>query len=267
MTDTELRGSLRAWVPRGERAAAIVVAVVVTASAAAATGDAAQRASARTSRLAYACFGGKGALIDPTVAHKPRCPRGDTLVSWRVQPLGPNGTTSGLFLSGNRDPTANDGNPGDYWLDTDTRSVFGPRDTNDWPRDAHGNPVPAFNMVGPPGQPGQQGAQGPPGLQGTPGQSGQSGPAGPPGLSGYADPPPTTTFTIAAGQFAQASVACPAGTKVLGGGEDNSAGGDVVLLQSFPSDDSHWRIGVRNNTTAGVAHSVTVYAICARVAP
>lgn len=132
--------------------------------------------------------------------------------------------------------------------------------------------------AGPPGPQGPQGdagPQGPQGPQGDPGPQGATGSQGPQGDPGPADSdvrPAVSTTSAAnasAGTTVSATVNCPAGKKILGGGgkADASSAGQVrrvVLLESYPSGASSWTAAVIviTNLTAGTTARVTAYAIC-----
>jgi hypothetical protein len=117
-------------------------------------------------------------------------------------------------------------------------------------------------LRGPRGLQGLPGAAGAKGDKGDKGEKGDKGDTGSPGLSGYqivsTSEDHTATFSF--------SVACPAGTKAIGGGHNWFFGGtDVWFWQSSPrSDGTGWV--VRGNVNRGGASSqITAYAICAVV--
>jgi hypothetical protein len=68
------------------------------------------------------------------------------------------------------------------------------------------------------------------------------------------------SISVAAGGFRSIVVSCPAGQRVFGGGESNSAFGTVVLTDSWPQSTTSWLIWAKNNGAA--ASTVTAYAIC-----
>lgn len=147
--------------------------------------------------------------------------------------------------------------------------------------------------AGPPGPPGPRGASGPPGLQGDTGPAGPAGPAGPQGPPGAAGAPgaPGATgpsgpqgpqgpaglsgytrvnFSVSVpGSFlGQVDAPCPGGRRVLGGGlqiDDPSVTVNqqlnVHIRQSFPINDSTWRMLVSNVNLVPVV--VRVHAVCA----
>jgi microcystin-dependent protein len=92
-----------------------------------------------------------------------------------VGPQGPAGVGS-LWLQGEGAPSSGDGGEGDFWLDTNSGNIYGPKGGGGW-----GGVV--FNIAegqqGPAGPAGPQGPQGQQGIQGIQGQIGPEGPAGP----------------------------------------------------------------------------------------
>lgn len=68
-------------------------------------------------------------------------------------------------LSGPADPTSADGRVGDFWINTATSVIWGPKATGGWP--ANGT-----SLIGPQGPQGAQGPQGPAGADGTDGTDG-----------------------------------------------------------------------------------------------
>lgn len=85
-------------------------------------------------------------------------------------------------LSGSEAPTEVLGDEGDFYIDTTTWEIYGPKFGTDW-----GLPT---NLIGPQGLPGADGAQGLPGEDGAPGQDGADGVDGKTILTGTI--PPTT---------------------------------------------------------------------------
>jgi hypothetical protein len=96
----------------------------------------------------------------------------------------------------------------------------------------------------------------------------QVGAQGTPGVSGYEEK--THQVFVSVGAFANVSVSCSAGKKVLGGGFDIETPDDVKVFASEPSDgngnliDNGWNVGVHNAGSVG-PRQVTVTAICASV--
>ena len=102
----------------------------------------------------------------------------------------------------------------------------------------------------------------PAGPAGSAGPAGPAGPQGAPGLAGV---------EIVKAETAQASnpvdqldVSCPAGKRLVGGGGQVYGGtNDVALDESFPMDDTKWRVTAYEiNATASNWHLVA-FAICA----
>jgi hypothetical protein len=84
------------------------------------------------------------------------------------------GSSTNTILNGSTVPASGIGNNGDFYLDTTSETLYGPKAGGSWP--ASGT-----SLVGPPGA---AGPQGPTGSQGAMGPAGTTGPAGPPGAAG-----------------------------------------------------------------------------------
>ncbi|MFM7595495.1 MAG: hypothetical protein ACKO4Y_04885, partial [Flavobacteriales bacterium] len=91
---------------------------------------------------------------------------------------GPAGTNGNGVLNGNVPPTGAQGNNGDFYINTATNTVYGPKANGTWPA--------GVSMVGPQGIQGPAGAQGPQGLTGATGPTGAQGPQGLTGATGPA---------------------------------------------------------------------------------
>lgn len=76
---------------------------------------------------------------------------------------GESGQDGRTILSGTNDPSSGDGEDGDFWINTDTSTIFGPKSSGDWPA--------GVSLIG---QDGQDGAPGQPGQDGAPGADGTS---------------------------------------------------------------------------------------------
>jgi hypothetical protein len=109
-----------------------------------------------------------------------------------------------------------------------------------------------------PGPEGDRGERGEKGDKGDKGPTGDRGPVGPPGISGYQIVSPGT---VTAGPiFQTATVSCPPGKRVIGGGV---RGVGSSFQGGFPSaDGTAWIAG---STKAG-SSGLVGYAICANVA-
>lgn len=68
-------------------------------------------------------------------------------------------------------------------------------------------------------------------------------------------------ITLPPGGFMGASVSCPAGEAVLGGGESNTAPGTLVLTDSFPFTTANWQVYVKSNAASN--ELFFAYALCA----
>lgn len=86
-----------------------------------------------------------------------------------VTPIIPGGGTS--VFSGPRAPTSDDGEDGDWWINTLTHEIHGPKTAGAWPA--------GVSLIGPQGPQGPQGVQGPQGPKGDKGDQGDPGPADP----------------------------------------------------------------------------------------
>ena len=111
------------------------------------------------------------------------------------------------------------------------------------------------------------------GPEGPPGPAGKPGPQGEPGISGHEivylqtdlDSEPSKTATVD----------CPVGKLVLGGGalitpsfaDPNRDTAPVVLRSSAPNGDHGWYAKALEIGAYGFEWHLTVYAICANVAP
>jgi hypothetical protein len=199
----------------------------------------------------FACYGGNGSIVSFMAGRMPKCPASEKLLSWDA---GTAVAPAGLIISGALNtpaPSDQVGNVGDYFLDLNTYQLWGPKvagattGSSTWGGTAH---------------PSLKGPKGDQGSTGQNGQNGQAGQNGQPGVSGYNTN--AQTITVGVGT-ANLTVSCNQGSP-LGGGEDNSAGGDVVLLKSFPTATG-WNVSVHNGSSNGTAHAVTAWVVCAHV--
>ena len=98
-----------------------------------------------------------------------------------VGPQGLAGTNGNGVLNGASAPTNNQGVDGDFYVNTNTNTLYGPKANGTWPT--------GVSLVGPQGSAGVAGAigpQGPTGLTGLQGPAGVAGPQGPAGATGAA---------------------------------------------------------------------------------
>jgi len=115
-------------------------------------------------------------------------------------------------LNGVTNPTANTGNNGDFYINTATNELFGPKANGVWP-----NGVSLIGATGPAGATGPQGPAGPTGATGLTGATGPAGaagpqgPAGPTGATGLQGPAGATGLTGATGSAGAAGPQGPAG--------------------------------------------------------
>ena len=124
---------------------------------------------------------------------------------------GPQGISGNTILSGAAIPSAASGSIGDFYLDTTTEALYGPKASVGWPSTGTsliGAPGPAgaqgpagaigaAGAAGAAGATGATGLQGPPGPEGPAGPAGTTGPQGPPGPAGPAGT--STVFATASG--------------------------------------------------------------------
>lgn len=104
-------------------------------------------------------------------------------------PAGANGVNGATILSGTSDPTPADGSDGDFFINTASNTIFGPKTAGVW-----GTGISMAGPAGPQGVAGAAGPQGPKGdtgatgPQGLKGDAGATGAQGPQGLTGAAGP-------------------------------------------------------------------------------
>ena len=184
-----------------------------------------------------------------------RCPKGNKkLVLGAQGAAGAIGLTGATGLSGKdgrdgidgktlwngvTDPASTWGAPGDMYINSVTKTLFGPKDlTTGWPK--------GVSMVGPKGDQGPIGLTGATGPQGP---GGGSGPAGPAGATGPAGPAGTNGTS--------ASLTCAeGGTCALG---DTGPGGGIVFIVQTPTAAAPWRyMEVAPNTWNGGVTDPTI---------
>lgn len=88
---------------------------------------------------------------------------------------GGGGGSSMRFISGEGEPDASVGAPGDIYLDTDSGDLY---------KNTNGTWSEEMNLKGPAGVDGKDGEQGPQGEPGVDGKDGEQGPQGEPGADG-----------------------------------------------------------------------------------
>lgn len=89
-------------------------------------------------------------------------------------PTGPAGADGKTILYGSSNPTGSDGVDGDFYINTTTHWIYGPKTNGVW-----SSSTSLIGPQGPMGATGATGAQGPIGAQGPTGATGATGPAGP----------------------------------------------------------------------------------------
>lgn len=108
------------------------------------------------------------------------------------------------------------------------------------------------------------GPAGPKGDRGAKGDKGDAGPAGPRGLAGLEV---VSALSVTNSTSKNATVTCPAGKKVLGGGGIVPAYNALSLYQSTPINDNGWLIYVQETEPFAQDWTSRVFAICANVTP
>lgn len=126
------------------------------------------------------------------------------------------------------------------------------------------------SVQGPKGDTGAGGPKGDPGIQGPKGDTGAPGPKGDPGVQGPAGVSGWVRVVqnVAAASVAsqQATVNCPAGTRVMGGGTRIVfSEGQVVVDESYPNTDTSWYSETRTISGGAVNHGMVVTVICAGI--
>ena len=113
--------------------------------------------------------------------------------------------------------------------------------------------------AGPKGDKGDKGDKGEKGEKGDKGDKGDVGLAQHQFLQG-------TPVSVAANGIGFASVTCPAGKRVLGGGGHvaGATAGAGYLWQSIPTSNTSWRVAYKNMTGSNI--SIWAYAVCATFA-
>ena len=99
------------------------------------------------------------------------------------------GADGATVLAGATGPGNDIGKDGDFYINTGTSTLFGPKTNGQWPTQGvsllgAAGPEGLQGLQGPQGEKGDQGELGPMGLQGPKGDTGATGPQGPQGLQG-----------------------------------------------------------------------------------
>ena len=213
-------------------------------------------------------------------------PQGDTGVTGPTGPAGATGATGAdgrTVLNGAVAPLAAQGADGDFYIDTTTSTIYGPKAGGAWP-------AVGVSLVGAAGATGATGATGAPGADGATGPAGPAGaigptgPAGPAGANGATGPTGPTGPTGATGLAGTAGVVTLSGTTsgsntsnktataTCSGGTPRVLGGGFVVLPSsvavyatasYPSSPSAWSVTVNNGVLNGTSWNLTAWAICA----
>jgi hypothetical protein len=102
----------------------------------------------------------------------------------------------------------------------------------------------------------------PAGPVGPQGPAGPAGPAGAPGLSAVERIDTTSVSNSTSPKTA--SLTCPAGKRLIGGGgRVNATSPNVAIVAAFPDNDNVYRATAREVVATGTAWTVTAFAVCA----
>ncbi len=137
-------------------------------------------------------------------------PQGSTGATGATGAAGTNGST---VLNGVVVPVAGTGSNGDFYINTSTHLIYGPKTAGAW-----GSGV---SLVGPQGATGATGATGPQGIQGVQGPQGLTGATGATGSTGATGPqgptgPAVSTFAVCIGVYTS-NCGCSHAVSVVGG--------------------------------------------------
>jgi hypothetical protein len=166
---------------------------------------------------------------------------------------GSNGVDGRTILSGTTNPGGALGSNGDFYINTTTNNIFGPKTSGSWGTGTSlVGPEGPQGPAGANGTPGAQGPAGPQGPQGNPGATGASGPAGPQGPQGN---PGATGATGPAGPQGATGPQGPAGT---GGGTLNDAYnfGGAGAGRTITANSGSVRINAAGTGTVGIGLDV-----------
>ena len=139
----------------------------------------------------YAMYAGTANNPGPQGPAGPQGPQGATGPAGPQGPQGISGSNGNTILSGTTAPLSTQGNNGDYYLNTTTNILYGPKTSSGWGSGTiltgQGPQGPA-GPTGPQGPAGPTGATGPQGPSGAVGATGPQGPTGATGLTGATGP-------------------------------------------------------------------------------
>jgi hypothetical protein len=139
----------------------------------------------------YAMYAGTANNPGPQGPAGPQGPQGATGPAGPQGPQGISGSNGNTILSGTTAPLSTQGNNGDYYLNTTTNILYGPKTSSGWGSGTiltgQGPQGPA-GPTGPQGPAGPTGATGPQGPAGAVGATGPQGPTGATGLTGATGP-------------------------------------------------------------------------------
>jgi hypothetical protein len=133
----------------------------------------------------YAMYAGTANNPGPQGPAGPQGPQGATGPAGPQGPQGISGSNGNTILSGTTTPLSTQGNNGDYYLNTTTNILYGPKTSSGW---GSGTILTGQGPTGPQGPAGPMGATGPQGPAGAVGATGPQGPTGATGLTGATGP-------------------------------------------------------------------------------
>lgn len=238
----------------------IILAVILTSSIVTASAE-------ENNTVYYACVDWHNGKIN-MVSDTGDCGNKETKISWnQIGPKGEKGDTGAIGPQGPKGDKGDTGAAGPQGLkgdkgDTGATGPQGPK--GDTGATGPQGPKGDTGAAGPQGPKGETGATGPMGPQGPKGDTGLQGPQGPPGpaaslqLRRY-----EASDDIANLGFRSVIAYCGPGEKVLSGGFDASAGGDLQIEVTepyyYPSEG--WHVFASNNNLFEKG-KLKVFAIC-----
>ena len=157
--------------------------------------------------------------------------------------IGTNGTNGNTVLNGTITPTAGVGVNGDFYINTSTKTIFGPKAAGAWP-------VTGTSLVGATGPSGTQGIQGVAGATGPIGLTGPTGTQGTQGIQGVAGATGATGPQGTAGSNASITMGAISGTSSANGATLTSG-----VLSLTPADGTNG--GIITNGTQTIAGAKT----------
>jgi hypothetical protein len=154
-------------------------------------------------------------------------------------PAGPQGSTGAQLLSGTGRPGSLLGANGDYYLETTTSMLYGPKADSAWPA--------CSNLKG---SNGPEGSMGPQGDTGAAGATGQDGATGPTGATGPAGTGVFGSFYQTTTQFTYPGSPIPLPvTQMVSSGFGYTSGGSITIFQAGTYEVTYTALGLPSDTT------------------